>query len=116
MNGVKEMHLDRLDRNRLGASLCLYECHQGGALAHLLPGDKGGEDVHLLLLAAKHLGGQPLEGNLIPDCTLIGPMKMLLWAVMMVPVPPQPRLNIIVELLKPFPTTNNNLISSMAMA
>ena len=100
----------------MGASLCLYECHQGGALAHLLPGDKGGEDVHLLLLAAKHLDGQPLEGNLIPDCTLIGPMKMLLWAVMMVPVPPQPRLNIIVELFQPFAKTNNNLISSMAMA
>ena len=100
----------------MGASLCLYECHQGDALAHLLPGDKGGEDVHLLLLAAKHLDGQPLEGNLIPDCTLIGPMKMLLWAVMMVPVPPQPRLNIIVELFKPFAKTNNNLISSMAMA
>ena len=42
---------------------CFYESHDGEALAHLLPGDKGWEDVHLLLLTAKHLDGQPYIGN-----------------------------------------------------
>ena len=84
------MHLDGWVRINWAPS-----CHQGYVLAHLLTSDKGWKDVHLLLLTAEHLDGRPFYNQLMPDCTLIGPMKMLLWAVMMVPVPAQPRLNII---------------------
>ena len=77
----------------------ISDFHQGSAAAHLLPGHKGGQDVHLLLLTAIHLNGDG-DGDTsgwstLKDApTLIGPMKMLLWAVMMVPVPAQPRLSI----------------------
>ena len=47
MNFIKAMDMGRL--------LCLHECHLRDAVAHLLTGDEGGENVHLLLLAAKHL-------------------------------------------------------------
>ena len=52
-----------MDMDQLGPSSWLFECHQGYGLAHLLPGDKGWEDVHLLLLTAEHLDGQPYIGN-----------------------------------------------------
>ena len=78
----------------------ISDFHQGSAAAHLLPGHKGGQDVHLLLLTAIHLNGDG-DGDTsgwstLKDApTLIGPMKMLLWAVMMVPVPAQPRLSVL---------------------
>ena len=67
------MHLDGWVRINWAPS-----CHQGYVLAHLLTSDKGWKDVHLLLLTAEHLDGRPFYNQLMPDCTLIGPMKMLL--------------------------------------